>query len=90
VGKRRNIEREVRQLRRHALPMLGDRPVNRITPPDILRVCWSRYEPDERQRSASGKLGEKSVRNLKGVLSSVFSLAVPTGRGERGAGRSRR
>ena len=41
VGKRRNIEREVRQLRLHAFPTLGDRPVNRITPPDILRLCWS-------------------------------------------------
>ena len=76
VGKRRNIAREVRQLRLHALPMLGDRPVNRITPPDILRVCWSRYEPDEQRRKGKGKLGEKSVHNLKGVLSSVFSLAV--------------
>ena len=76
VGKRRNIEREVRQLRLHALPMLGDRPVNRITPPDILRLCWSSYEPDEQRRKGNGKLGEKSVHNLKGVLSSVFSLAV--------------
>ena len=76
AGKRRNIEREVRQLRLHPLPTLGDRPVNRITPPDILRVCWSRYEPDEQRRKGKGKLGEKSVHNLKGVLSSVFSLAV--------------
>ena len=83
VGKRRNVEREVRQLRLHAFPMLGDRPVNRITPPDILRLCWSCYEPDEQRRRANGKLGEKSVHNLKGVLSSVFSLAVFEGVADR-------
>ncbi|NNE18233.1 MAG: site-specific integrase [Myxococcales bacterium] len=76
VGKRRNVEREARQLRLHALPTLGRRPVNSITPPDILRLCWSCYEPDEQHRRTRGKLGEKSVHNLKGVLSSVFSLAV--------------
>ena len=83
VGKRRNVEREGRQLRLHAFPMLGDRPVNRITPPDILRLCWSCYEPDEQRRRANGKLGEKSVHNLKGVLSSVFSLAVFEGVADR-------
>ena len=83
VGKRRNVEREVRQLRLHAFPTLGDRPVNRITPPDILRLCWSCYEPEEQRRRANGKLGEKSVHNLKGVLSSVFSLAVFEGVADR-------
>ena len=83
MGKWRNVEREVRQLRLHAFPTLGDRPVNRITPPDILRLCWSCYEPDEQRRRANGKLGEKSVHNLKGVLSSVFSLAVFEGVADR-------
>ncbi len=76
VGRRRNVQREVRQLRLHVLPALGSRRMNSITPPDVLRICWACYEPDEKARKATRKLGEKSVHNLKGVLSSVFSLAV--------------
>jgi integrase len=76
VGRRRNVQREVRQLRLHVLPSLGSRRMNSITPPDVLRICWACYEPDEQARKANRKLGEKSVHNLKGVLSSVFSLAV--------------
>ena len=76
VGRRRNLDREVRQLRLHVLPTLGRRPIASITPPDVLRLCWACHEPDERARKVSGKLSEKSVHNLKGILSSVFALAV--------------
>ena len=76
VGRRCNVQREVRQLRPHVLPALGRCRMNSITPPDVLRICWACYEPDEQARKANHKLGEKSVHNLKGVLSSVLSLAV--------------
>ncbi|MGB8332068.1 MAG: tyrosine-type recombinase/integrase [Polyangiales bacterium] len=76
VGRRRNVDREARQLRLHVLPTLGNRPIASITPPEVLRLCWACHEPDEQARKVNGKLGEKSVHNLKGVLSSVFALAV--------------
>lgn len=65
---RRSWERAVRQLELHALPVLGNKPLAEVTASEIVDLGWNVYQP--------GVFGAKSVDNLRGTLSSVYSRAV--------------
>lgn len=64
---RRNRARECNQLRRHVLPTFGDRTLHDVSPADISDLLWELYE---------NGLSAKSIANLKGSLSSLYSRAV--------------
>jgi hypothetical protein len=64
---RRNVRRERRALGRHIDPALGRRKLTDIAPADLLDLFWSLYD---------NGLSAKTVRNLRGSLSSMFALAV--------------
>lgn len=64
---RRNRQRECNQLRLHVLPGLGTRRLRDVSPADVSDLLWELYE---------GGLSAKSIANLKGTLSSLYSRAV--------------
>ena len=65
---RRNVKRERNQLELHVIPVLGDARLEDIRPADIVDLCWDLYE--------SGYKASTITKNLKGMISSVFSHAV--------------
>ncbi len=64
---RRNVKKERRALELHVQPTLGQRHLNDLTPGDLLDLWWTLY---------NGGLSAKTIRNIHGSLSSVYSLAV--------------
>jgi integrase len=64
---RRSLERSLRQLELHVLPVLGAKQLGDIKPSEIIDLCWSLYRDG---------LGAKTVSNLRVTLSSVYSRAV--------------
>jgi hypothetical protein len=72
----RSLERAYGQYHQHISPRLGKREPDSVRPREVLAVLWDAYERDEAKRRALGKLGAKSVHNLKATLSSIYSFGV--------------
>ena len=72
----RSLERAYGQYQQHISPRLGKREPDSVRPREVLAVLWDAYERDEGKRRALGKLGAKSVHNLKATLSSIYSFGV--------------
>lgn len=64
---RRNVDKERSNLERHVEPTLGHRHLMDVRPKDILDLWWELY--------GERILGAKSIHNVHGSLSSVYSLA---------------
>lgn len=65
---RRNVKKERRALELHVEPTLGRRLLADVTPADLLDLWWALYE--------SRTINAKTIRNVHGSLSSVYSLAL--------------
>lgn len=69
----RSLDRGSGQDQQHICPKLGQREPDSFRPREVLAVMREAYEPDESKRRALGKLGAKSVHNLKATLSSIYT-----------------
>jgi hypothetical protein len=63
---RRNVKKERRALEIHIEPTLGRKHLPDIEPSELLDLYWKLYD---------GGLAAKTIRNIHGALSSVFTLA---------------
>jgi integrase len=73
-GTRQGYER----ISRSFLPMLGDYPINSITPSDVGRwISWQEGQPSG--KFAGQLIAAKTVRNYHALLSNIFRLAIEQG-----------
>jgi hypothetical protein len=67
---RRNIKKDRRRLELHVEPTFGRRRLTDVTPPELLDLYWKLYD------SGDGVVGARTIRDVNGQISSVYSLAV--------------
>jgi hypothetical protein len=67
---RRNIKKDRRRLELHVEPTLARSRLTDVTPPELLDLYWKLYD------SGEGVLGARTIRDVNGLISSVYSLAV--------------
>jgi hypothetical protein len=73
---RRNIKKDRRRLELHVEPTFGRRSLTDPTPPEFLELYWNLYD------SGDGVIGARTIRDINGLISSVYSLAVFEGKAD--------
>ncbi len=67
---RRNVKKDRRRLELHVEPTFGQKALTGLTPPELLDLYWKLYD------SGDGVIGARTIRDVNGLISSVYSLAV--------------
>jgi hypothetical protein len=73
---RRNINKDRRRLERHVEPSFGRARLTDVTSPELLDLYWKLYD------SGEGVIGARTIRDINGLISSVYALAVFEGKAD--------